>query len=62
MSVDNLMLTFIDFFKNRGYKFLIKENVVNYSKINSELLFINSGIAGIIDMLTINSKTSLNSN
>lgn len=52
MSVDNLMLTFIDFFKNRGYKFLIKENVVNYSKINSELLFINSGIAGIIDMFT----------
>lgn len=44
------MITFIDFFKKRGYKFLIKNNVINYNKSNSELLFINSGIAGILDM------------
>ena len=55
MHIDNLMLTFIDFFKNRGYKFLIKNNIINYNKSNSDLLFINSGIAGILDMY-INEK------
>lgn len=49
MNLDNLMITFIDFFKQRGYKCLIKNNIINYNKTNSDLLFINSGIAGILD-------------
>ncbi|BCL65856.1 alanyl-tRNA synthetase [uncultured bacterium] len=49
MNIDNLMMTFIYFFKNRGYNFLIRNNIINYSNNNQDLLFINSGIAGILD-------------
>ena len=47
MNINNLSLTFLEFFQKRKYKIKILNNIVNNA--NNDLLFINSGIAGIFN-------------
>jgi alanyl-tRNA synthetase len=46
MTIQNLIITFLNFFKNRNYITKINNNIISYEQNN--ILFINSGIAAIL--------------